>query len=218
MIRDELKFINSFQSFKIACPCCKSKQHFIDKCSFIHYRPDKDFIIKRFLYSSNQARNNAYSRNTKRRNFHALFDSNLIQEKGRLLMNDMSSVDSDSGSEVSEEPGDAKEDLAIIKEIPEEKEEFEKLISKDTTQAMKRKSSDMNMGFKEMSIRESIQGDISNAQNNMLLDPLNIASLKKDRKKSTFLPMQIHPIVVTKRKSHQSVIVYCYDDIKIYYF
>ena len=188
MIKDELKSIGSFKSLKLKCPCCKNPSHFIDKCPIIHYAPDRDFIIKRFLFSSNQVRNKVFSRNIKRKAFHAVFDSNLIQEKSRLMINDMSFADSDSCSDVSNETCQ-KEDLEIIREnLFEEKEEGEK----------------RNSSANELH-KITKNDSLTDITSNTMLDPLKVVSLKNDRKRSSFIPTQMFQIGGSQRKSHQSV-------------
>jgi len=118
-------------------------------------------------------------------------------------------MDSDSFSESVEDKEETpvqneNDNLEVIKEINEEKEENEK-ISEQRISSEKKLSTDLMVSKKNPKKSFDISLDNKNNPTNvMLLDPLNIQSLKKDRKKSYFTPNQIHNNPF-KRKSHQLV-------------
>ena len=79
MIRDEMMFYNRYESSKIRCISCLKANHLIQRCPYIHYTPDKIFLINRHNFSENQARNQNFLRKPKKK-FKALAQLDLIDE------------------------------------------------------------------------------------------------------------------------------------------
>lgn len=194
----------------------------------IHYYPDKDFIIKKFLYSANQIRMEDYKRSTKRVKFHSLFHSSMIQDKCKLYANDLSSMNSSfTDSEENDENRDENnlnqaENLEVINEFPEKEENEIRKTSEDKSsqprfsqtnavQTLVKRSSSESKLLARNSIKTENEGPkniLSSGENNMiLLDPLNILSMKKDfsRKKSAVLQGMTSKI--QERRSQQVLIV-----------
>ena len=55
MLKDQIKNYRNFGDFK-SCARCKVNNHLIGECPKIFYVPDKDFLIKKFIFSKPQTR------------------------------------------------------------------------------------------------------------------------------------------------------------------
>ena len=56
------------QSLKILCFSCKKTDHMINACQMIHYVPNKVGVIKRYMFSEDQERNDSHKRYLKKLN------------------------------------------------------------------------------------------------------------------------------------------------------
>ena len=56
MIRDSLLLYNDFELSNLGCYSCNKSTHLIKQCPYLTYTPDKDFIIRREIYSKPQKR------------------------------------------------------------------------------------------------------------------------------------------------------------------
>jgi len=56
MIKDNIKFYQSYDSFFSKCQACFKQSHLMETCTLINYIPDHDFIIKKYNFSSFQRR------------------------------------------------------------------------------------------------------------------------------------------------------------------
>lgn len=212
------------------------------------------------MYSANQARN--FLSRRKKSHFNSILNANIVQEKCRLFQNDISSIDSSSFSEGSDIEDDSEEEensnkgkisnenLEIIKEIPEEKEENDKFhkesLSKESgaTENLSRdnqnkeilaqrknsqkkslllnKDSNENNEFVDLQISKKIKKFDSSSNVNtkinlteessskmILLDPLNIQSMKKDKNRKKSSNISLSSSIITslrQRKSYQNVL------------
>ena len=124
------------------------------------------------------------------------------------MINDMSSIDSESFSESESEDAQIPlvENLEVINENPaEEKDDNEK---KSEQISSRRVSNELKKSgvLSKKSIEISENSNLIMGQNLMFLDPLNIQSLKKERKKSYFTPKTLHAPVF-HRKSYQMTVI-----------
>ena len=62
MIRDEMKLYQTYDSSTIRCTSCSKSNHLVQRCPYIHYIPDKSFILKRHIYSEEQERCQSFPR------------------------------------------------------------------------------------------------------------------------------------------------------------
>lgn len=78
MIRDSLLFYNDYELSNLHCYSCGKSTHLINNCPFVTYYPDKDFIIKKHVYSQPQKRKAFIRRNKKSLN--SLIIKNDLEE------------------------------------------------------------------------------------------------------------------------------------------
>ena len=51
MIKDKMQFYDDyFDDTGLRCQVCSSKNHLFKYCPVLHYIPDKEFIIKQYVY------------------------------------------------------------------------------------------------------------------------------------------------------------------------
>ena len=55
MIKDQIKNYNDFSQFK-SCPFCLKTWHLPIQCAKLFFTPDKDFLIKKYIYNPSQNR------------------------------------------------------------------------------------------------------------------------------------------------------------------
>lgn len=46
MIRDNVEINKDLSNLKIKCYSCKSNQHLVNTCPYLHFNPDHDRVIK----------------------------------------------------------------------------------------------------------------------------------------------------------------------------
>ena len=78
MIKDKIKLYREYGDFDLICTLCSKKNHFSGECEKFHYYPDKDFLIKKYNYTSAQIERKL-SNNRNKKKFNALLDNFLIQ-------------------------------------------------------------------------------------------------------------------------------------------
>ena len=78
MIKDKIKLDQDFGDFDQKCSLCHRKNHFSAECENFHYHPYKDFLIKKYIYSTDQSRK-IFKLHRSNRRFHALIDNFLVQ-------------------------------------------------------------------------------------------------------------------------------------------
>ncbi|CAD8201841.1 unnamed protein product [Paramecium pentaurelia] len=50
MIKDQIIFQQKYNIIGRKCICCQDQNHLIQDCPFLHYKPDRDIILSRFIY------------------------------------------------------------------------------------------------------------------------------------------------------------------------
>lgn len=56
MIKDNVLQYSDFALLKMNCFSCNKRTHLISECPILHYMPNKEGLIKKFLFSVNQER------------------------------------------------------------------------------------------------------------------------------------------------------------------
>lgn len=62
MMRDEMKLYQNYEPANLRCSSCLKSNHLLHQCSYVHYIPDKKFLIQRHNYSEKQTRSDNYIR------------------------------------------------------------------------------------------------------------------------------------------------------------
>ena len=78
------------------CSSCKSKNHIITNCPIIHYQPDRDLIIKRYCYTTNQIIRGPPNTHRKLKRFNARVIKAQIQKKSKKMTCESESESFDS--------------------------------------------------------------------------------------------------------------------------
>ncbi|EAR85804.2 cation channel family protein (macronuclear) [Tetrahymena thermophila SB210] len=78
-IKDKLTFYNELEIIQKKCPSCFA-YHFLENCQWIHYSPDKQKIICRYLTSSPQMRKREFRRRRKFK-YQTLLQHNFAKKK-----------------------------------------------------------------------------------------------------------------------------------------
>jgi len=78
----------------IICLSCGKSTHSYDQCPFIHYIPDKDFLIKKHLHDEGQQRNANFSRK-KQKKFNALINYDFVQSEICNMNSELFSIEDD---------------------------------------------------------------------------------------------------------------------------
>ncbi|CAD8126887.1 unnamed protein product [Paramecium sonneborni] len=50
MIKDQIIFQQRYDIIGRKCLCCQDHNHLIQECQYLHYKPDRDIILSKFLY------------------------------------------------------------------------------------------------------------------------------------------------------------------------
>ncbi|CAD8062006.1 unnamed protein product [Paramecium sonneborni] len=90
MIKDKVQFEEDLSMLDVKCYSCKSVNHLVNQCPFLHYQPDKDRVIKQQLYPVNQERDEIQR---KSKYVNALFQQRVIQDIAKEIMKDMEQVE-----------------------------------------------------------------------------------------------------------------------------
>ena len=88
MIQDQILLYGNYFPLKIRCFSCNQIGHLANDCQLIHFRPDKEKIIKAHNYYLDQERDNKFRRRKLKRN-DALCSKLLLQTVTRRLRTDM---------------------------------------------------------------------------------------------------------------------------------
>lgn len=115
LMRDQIKLYSQYQKVKMSCLCCKKQDHIITDCSILHYTPDKDFLIKRLLYSKNQMRKEYPRRKLK--GYNARSNIRYLQSAATSLSSDFFSEYSERSNASIEENIDEGDTKAIAEPI-----------------------------------------------------------------------------------------------------
>ena len=99
-LKDEIKLYNNYKPTQIKCLSCDKQYHLYGDCPLIHFKPNPDFIVKRYLHTPKQERNTNFLRK-KKKEFNALFHNVLIQNEILFLPSSVFSAD-DGASECEE--------------------------------------------------------------------------------------------------------------------
>ena len=62
MIKDQIKLYGDFSEFHTKCLCCEKSSHTFCHCPIIHYMADRDFLIKKSIFSKEQIRTKDFLR------------------------------------------------------------------------------------------------------------------------------------------------------------
>lgn len=66
MISDKMLIYNTLEDTYSKCSCCKRLDHSIDKCSLLHFVPQREFLICRHLFSKPTLEREAFKRRPNR--------------------------------------------------------------------------------------------------------------------------------------------------------
>lgn len=125
MLRDRVIFNNCVSLLQIHCYGCGSFVHIIENCNSIHYLPDKNFIIKKYLFSVPIAeRKNCERKKKKSKNALITF---------RELTTTLSDIDSSLDDEAEEVNVSEKSSTNGISTSKSQLEEITYLKSQDTS-------------------------------------------------------------------------------------
>lgn len=81
MIKDKIKLNNDYKQSLIHCFACQKTSHTLNECPMLHFIPDSQFLIHRFLYSTEQIRDPSFLRKNNKKKLNALAQNLLIQRK-----------------------------------------------------------------------------------------------------------------------------------------
>lgn len=129
MIRDKIAFYSNSEDLDLRCLGCNIRTHLIHNCSKVHYTPDRDFIISRYLYNSpTKDRQQFYRRNRER--YHTLAQFKKLEKISIFFLNLTSAKETDHDNdtiELEEEGGqpqlyyqDSNEERKVWKKKSEE--------------------------------------------------------------------------------------------------
>ncbi|CAD8148114.1 unnamed protein product [Paramecium pentaurelia] len=90
MIKDKVQFQQDLSMLDVKCYSCKSTNHLVNQCPFLHFQPDKDRVIKQQLYPIYQEREEIQR---KSKYINALLQQAVIQDLAKELMNDLENVE-----------------------------------------------------------------------------------------------------------------------------
>ena len=65
MIKDQLIFYRSKRILRSKCPCCRALDHSIFECNCLHFVPNIEHVIKKYLFSVDQKREHFHRRSQK---------------------------------------------------------------------------------------------------------------------------------------------------------
>lgn len=106
MLSDKIINYQSYEDLYIKCPACKRVDHTIDRCPFLHFVPQKEFLICRHLFNKPTLQREPHSRRDKR----TINSRKKIGDITRKMKEFLSSLnlEQESGDEFSE--SDSSED------------------------------------------------------------------------------------------------------------
>ena len=106
MLSDKIINYQSYEDLYIKCPACKRVDHSIDRCPFLHFVPQKEFLICRHLFNKPTLQREPYSRRGRR----TINPRKKIGDITRKMKEFLSSLhlEQESGDEFSE--SDSSED------------------------------------------------------------------------------------------------------------
>ena len=128
MIRDKIAFYSNSEDLELRCYGCNIRSHLIQKCSKVHFKPDRDFIISRHLYSSPTVDRQKYYRGKREKHHTLLFYKSLEKISINFLnLNSAKETDHDYDTNEMEEEGtqqliypDSNEEKKVLKKRSEE--------------------------------------------------------------------------------------------------
>ena len=82
-IKDKIILYRNYECYNLRCIICNQKDHMNCHCPLMHYVPNKENIILRYLYSENQVRKPCKRR--KMNNFHPLIDKLKMTKKVKAM-------------------------------------------------------------------------------------------------------------------------------------
>ena len=135
MMKDKLKFYEQYQYTNIRCSSCLKSNHLIQTCPYIHYIPDKNFLINRYNYSYSQTRKKDFVRKP-RKKLKALLQLEAIDNALEKLWEDDDFEESLAGieNELFDERPSIEENCPIpLKTLPETNEPEEDKETKETS-------------------------------------------------------------------------------------
>ncbi|CAD8093468.1 unnamed protein product [Paramecium primaurelia] len=86
-LKDDIIFNQDLQLFEYNCIACGMNSHKVVHCPFIHYAPQKDFIIKKFNYYQNQKRRDHLRSNNKTKRYFQLSELNFLKKQISIISN-----------------------------------------------------------------------------------------------------------------------------------
>ncbi|CAD8197075.1 unnamed protein product [Paramecium pentaurelia] len=86
-LKDDILFNQDLQLFEYNCIACGMNSHKVVHCPFIHYAPQKDFIIKKFNYYKNQKRRDHLRSNNKTKRYFQLSELNFLKKQISIISN-----------------------------------------------------------------------------------------------------------------------------------
>ncbi|KAL4482960.1 hypothetical protein ABPG74_018986 [Tetrahymena malaccensis] len=86
MIKDSILYSNKLEMVDVFCYCCKSSNHLVTQCNFIHLQLDKYKIIKDYVKNDFQARDKDIQR--KKFSYETLQIKDQIEERARQFVDD----------------------------------------------------------------------------------------------------------------------------------
>lgn len=87
MIKDQMKLYEHYESGILRCTSCPKSSHLINQCPYVHFIPDKRFLVSRHNYSQQQTRSRNFLRKS-RKKIKALLELDKIDEALERLWDD----------------------------------------------------------------------------------------------------------------------------------
>lgn len=142
MTRDLITNCNNYDASDLICPSCNSKEHTLENCKKIHFIPNKEIIIRKFLFSRPSINRKHYKRRIQS------FNSKVLKSKVYEASQNFLLRNSDI-TEFNEEDNEATErDLTsdpIALASQETKEKIDRINSMDTRYSKFLKTMDSNL-------------------------------------------------------------------------
>ncbi|EAR99319.2 cyclic nucleotide-binding domain protein (macronuclear) [Tetrahymena thermophila SB210] len=86
MIKDSILYSNKLEMAEVFCYCCKSSNHFVTQCNFIHLQLDKYKIIKEYVKNDFQVRDQDIQR--RKFSYQTLQIQDQIEDRARQFVDD----------------------------------------------------------------------------------------------------------------------------------
>lgn len=164
-LKDQILLYDNLNLLNIPCFSCSKTNHFYNDCPLVHFTPDREFIIKRHLFSGPQKERVIYSRKKKKK-----LNSLVLYKKIQGIKLNISE-NSDDDSEINEKLYFS--ECNSLANLEEEKENVEEFADKQPLKSCLSKS------LKEQSfVLKKIEKEVSNKVIENLYD-YNFENLKE---------------------------------------